>query len=393
MNQQHVLSILIQARIPVMLTGDPGIGKTAQMEGIAQALDLHLETDIYSGKAPEDVNGLPVLHNNNDNDSSPVSYAAAPSVYRLLKHVGRHGQDNSSLPGEGGLWFLDEVNQAPEQTQAALQSAIQDGRFAEVRFDKERFSVVAAGNPVGIATNGRELSAPMANRFAHVSWELDRQYFLKNWSNGFSNPAPVLKLPHDWRKNLQPSRVLLSAFLERMPQLIHALPKHEAERAGPWPSPRSWDNVSRAFAIGLSLYDSPMAFQFKELVIPVASSLVGTGPASSLLAWMKELSLPSPKEMLANPSMPLPFDRPDSIMVAFSSLVAHIISEDNNYDNHCKALDIAIRIKEQKMVDTIFSSLARLRSKEVVSKMNDARMPVQLMEFRSLFESLAKMKT
>lgn len=59
--QLEALTLAVAADLPVLLWGEPGIGKTAALTQLAATLDLPLTTVIASVHEPSDFSGLPVI--------------------------------------------------------------------------------------------------------------------------------------------------------------------------------------------------------------------------------------------------------------------------------------------------------------------------------------------
>lgn len=59
--QLEALTLAVAADLPVLLWGEPGIGKTAALTQLAAALDLPLTTVIASVHEPSDFSGLPIV--------------------------------------------------------------------------------------------------------------------------------------------------------------------------------------------------------------------------------------------------------------------------------------------------------------------------------------------
>src|SRR2546421_9295088 len=59
--QLEALTLAVSADLPVLLWGEPGIGKTAALNQLAEALELPLTTVIASVHEPSDFAGLPVV--------------------------------------------------------------------------------------------------------------------------------------------------------------------------------------------------------------------------------------------------------------------------------------------------------------------------------------------
>src|SRR3954471_6329845 len=95
------LAIGLVARVPMLLWGDPGTGKSSVVRALAADLGIPHEVVIASIREPSDFAGLPVVA-----DGS-VRFAP-PSWARRLADEGR------------GVLFLDELSTAPPAVQAAL---------------------------------------------------------------------------------------------------------------------------------------------------------------------------------------------------------------------------------------------------------------------------------
>lgn len=96
--QLEALTLSVAADLPVLLWGEPGIGKTAALTQLAETLDLPLTTVIASVHEPSDFSGLPVLGDDPAEQGVPM---APPDWAVRLVRAGR------------GLLFLDELSTAP----------------------------------------------------------------------------------------------------------------------------------------------------------------------------------------------------------------------------------------------------------------------------------------
>jgi hypothetical protein len=95
----QALGVAVAARVPVLLWGAPGTGKTSAIRAMAQAMDLPCETVIASIREPSDFAGLPIVV------GEQVRFAP-PAWARRLADAGH------------GLLFLDELSTAPPAVQA-----------------------------------------------------------------------------------------------------------------------------------------------------------------------------------------------------------------------------------------------------------------------------------
>src|SRR3954466_5519103 len=151
-SQLEALTLAVAADLPVLLWGEPGIGKTAALNQLADALELPLTTVIASVHEPSDFAGLPVV--GSDPAVQGVPMAPPDWAVRLVK-AGR------------GLLFLDELSAAPPAVQAALLRLVLERRSGGLRLPPG-VRIVAAANPRASAADGWEVSPPPGNRVVHL---------------------------------------------------------------------------------------------------------------------------------------------------------------------------------------------------------------------------------
>ena len=287
--QLEALTLAVSADLPVLLWGEPGIGKTAALNQLADALDLPLTTVIASVHEPSDFSGLPVV--GDDPAVQGVPMAPPDWAVRLV----RAGQ---------GLLFLDELSTAPPAVQAALLRVVLERRIGALTLPPE-VRIVAAANPRSSAADGWELSPPLANRFVHLQWTYDHDVVVR----GLGGTWPRATLPRLDSEQL-PDAVMFARravceLLAARPGLVHQLPKNEARRGGPWPSPRSWEMTLRLIAFATAAGAS------REVLSMLVRGTVGDGPGLELLASMDRMDLPDPEVLLADPAAAVLPDRGD----------------------------------------------------------------------------------
>ncbi|SDI28093.1 AAA domain (dynein-related subfamily) [Sinosporangium album] len=278
--QLEALTLAVAADLPVLLWGEPGIGKTAALEQLAVALDLPLTTVIASVHEPSDFSGLPVVGDDPAVQGIPM---APPDWAVRLARTGR------------GLLFLDELSTAPPAVQAALLRLVLERRVGALRLPPG-VRIVAAANPRSSAADGWELSAPLANRFVHLQWAHDHEVVVR----GLGGTWPRASLPR-----LDPDRLseavtfarrAVCGLLAARPALVHRLPSNETRRGGPWPSPRSWEMALRLIAFATAANTS------RDVLSMLVRGTVGDGPGLELLAGMDRMDLPDPETLLADPA-------------------------------------------------------------------------------------------
>jgi hypothetical protein len=279
-SQLEALTLAVSADLPVLLWGEPGIGKTAALNQLADALELPLTTVIASVHEPSDFSGLPVVGDDPAVQGVPM---APPDWAVRLVRAGR------------GLLFLDELSTAPPAVQAALLRVVLERRVGALRLPPG-VRIVAAANPRSSAADGWELSPPLANRFVHLQWTYDHEVVVR----GLGGTWPKAALPRLDPRRLSDAvafaRRAVCELLVGRPALVHQLPKNEARRGGPWPSPRSWEMTLRLIAFATAAGTS------REVLSMVVRGTVGDGPGLELLASMDRMDLPDPEALLADPS-------------------------------------------------------------------------------------------
>jgi hypothetical protein len=294
----EALGIAVAARVPVLLWGSPGTGKTSAIRALADVMGWPCETVIASIREPSDFAGLPVV-------SGEYVHFAAPRWAQRLAAAGH------------GLLFLDEISTAPPAVQAALLRVVLERVVGDLDLP-EGVVVVAAANPPEQTADGWDLSAPLANRFCHLPWEVEAQAFAQGLSGGWPDPV-VPALSEGWEARLPHFKSLVSAFVTVRPGLACDVP-HDAARAGRgWPTPRTWEMAARLWTA------AEAAGASTEAETALVTGAVGEGPGVELLMWHEEMDLPDPEDLLADPDgaeVPERGDRAFAVLSGVASAVA-----------------------------------------------------------------------
>src|SRR5256714_7431605 len=151
----EALGIAVSARVPVLLWGAPGTGKTSAVRAMAKAIGWPCETVIAAIREPSDFAGLPVV-------TAGDVHMAPPRWAQRLAAAGH------------GLLFLDEISTAPPAVQAALLRVVLERVVGDLELPDE-VTVGAAANPPEQAADGWDLAAPLAHRVCHLDWRLEAQ--------------------------------------------------------------------------------------------------------------------------------------------------------------------------------------------------------------------------
>ncbi|GAA1596531.1 AAA family ATPase [Streptomyces globosus] len=303
--QLEALALAVTANQPVLLWGEPGIGKSAGMQQLADALGTGLETVIASVHEPSDFAGLPIV----GDDPAATGVPMAPPDWAV--RLARTGH---------GLLFLDELSSAPPAVQAALLRVVLERRVGSLVLP-EGVRIVAAANPPASAADGWHLSPPLANRFVHLDWTHDPRTVARGMAGTWPETALPAVDPARIPGAVARARGAVSGFLTARPGLVHHMPNEAEARGRAWPSPRTWEMALRLLATGYAAGSS------REALAAALPGAVGDGAGLELLAYLENLDLPDPDRVLADPgAFALP-DRGDRQLAFLIAVVAAVQAE------------------------------------------------------------------
>lgn len=270
------IQIALEANQPLLITGAPGVGKTAVMRALARQRGWPIEPVIASICEPSDLGGLPVIDNGGVRRVPP---RWATNLAELCKD------------GTPGVMFFDELSTAAPANQAAVLRISQERVVGDLELPLSvRFA--SAANPVELSAGGWDLSAPLANRLCHLRWQTDPEMWVKGMQQGFPDP-PVLPIDPKWQDKIPETRSLVSSFIKAQPHKLLVTPSDDSRKGQAWPSPRTWDYGAILLACAHS-HERPVQME-------LLSGMVGDGPAGEFFTWRLRLDLPDPKLVLENP--------------------------------------------------------------------------------------------
>jgi hypothetical protein len=186
---------------PLFLWGAPGIGKSSLVRQFADSLGLDCVTLVGTQLAPEDLIGVPQLHDGVSRFCPPEQIARS----------------------EPYLLFLDELNASSPDVQKAFYSLILDRRIGGYELP-EGSIVMGAGNRAQDNALARPMASALVNRLIHVHLRASAADWLA-WAGD--------NALHPW---------VLGYVQQRPDHLWSAPPKTEE----PFSTPRSWHMLSDA---------------------------------------------------------------------------------------------------------------------------------------------------
>jgi len=339
--QLEALTLAVAADLPVLLWGEPGIGKTAALTQLAAALDLPLTTVIASVHEPSDFSGLPIVGDDPAEQGVPM---APPDWAVRLVRAGR------------GLLFLDELSTAPPAVQSALLRLVLERRVGSLQLPPG-VRIVAAANPRSSAADGWELSPPLANRFVHLQWTHDHEVVVRGLGGTWPRATLPRLAPQKLPEAVDFARRAVCGLLGARPKLVHQLPGNETRRGGAWPSPRSWEMTLRLVAFATAAGSS------REVLSLLVRGTVGDGPGLELLASLDRMDLPDPEDLLADPAAAELPQRGDLRQAVLDGVVAAVRSrpDKSRWDAAWTLMVRAVETGAPDLVVVPATTLASLR--------------------------------
>jgi hypothetical protein len=320
------IGVCMSARIPFLLWGEPGAGKTAVLES-ASTCGWHVETLIVSHHEASDFAGLPVVGGNGTVTLAPPAWAQ-----RLAHHEGP------------SLAFFDEWTTASPSVQAAALRPLTHHEVGALKLP-DTVSFGAAANPADVAAGGWELAPPTANRFCHLDWAMPLEVFTEAVVTDRWPTLELHQVPESYADALDSWRVLLAGYLRARQSQLSALPKDAASRGRAFPTPRTWTYATTLAATATSLGLRT------EVVRLLVYGCVGASAGHEFLVWAQAQDLPDPEKVLADPGC-VEFEgmRPDRQYVVLQSVLA-AVTRNSTAERWTAAIDLCARAAEQGGLD------------------------------------------
>jgi hypothetical protein len=249
----QLLCRTIAARMPVLIKGAPGIGKTDIVTGACKKACAELIVSHPVVDEPIDYKGLPHIIDGH------AEFLPFGSLHQLIEAK------------QPTVYFMDDLGQAPPSVQAAAMQLILARRINGHRVSEE-VTFIAATNRKQDKAAVSGILEPVKSRFATiVELEPDIDDWVK-WAGKQGLPAELI------------------AFIRFRPNLLFEFaPSVDITNS---PCPRTVHNVAKLMALALPA----------ELEFEAYAGAAGQGFAAELLGFLQIYrSLPDPKLILIDP--------------------------------------------------------------------------------------------
>lgn len=270
----RLLGKMIPAKLPVLLTGPPGVGKSDVLARAASDAGADLILSHPAVADPTDAKGLPWI----SDSKTEATFLPFGELARALRA--------SKLT----VWFLDDFGQAPAAVQASYMQLLL-ARRVNGHCLPDCVTFVAATNRRTDKAGVSGILEPVKSRFAAI---IEMRADLDEWCQwAFLN-------------GVKPELV---AFLRFRPDLLCAF--QASADIVQSPLPRTWAYASRLLSLGID----------KDLELPALTGAVGEGAAVEFTAFLRMFrELPSIDGILVDPDAATIPDGPAALYAVTAGL-------------------------------------------------------------------------
>ena len=280
----ELLRKMIIARLPLLITGKPGVGKTDNVEYVTASIGHDMIVEHPAVDDPTDFKGFP-WPKTNGTEATFIPFGNLSAAI------------NATRPT---IWFFDDLGQASPAVQAACMQLFL-ARRVNGHILPDCITFVAATNRRIDRAGVAGILEPVKSRFVTI---VEYQPTIDDWST--------------WAYAHSVSPMLI-AFLRFRPELLcNFQPTADLTNS---PLPRTWSNVAKLEALSLSAEVESIAF----------SGAVGEGAALEYLSFRSMYrSLVNLDAILLNPDTAKIPDKPSELYAVSVGLAAR--ANDTNFN-------------------------------------------------------------
>ncbi len=267
--------------LPALFEGDPGVAKTSVIEQYAALWQMPCEV-LSPGERGEGAFGVVPVP-----EKGKLTYPR-PDYTDKFEKAGR------------GIVFVDEITSAPAMLQPPMLGLVAARRIGSYTLPAG-VRVIGACNPVDVAANGCELSAPLANRFGWLKWhapsvEEHCAFMMGVGGDAVDSQDPAVeeaRVLKAWGPAFAQAVGLEAGFLRAMPHMKNTCPKvGDPAMSRAWASDRTWEYAVRAMASATvhGLDDSDRD--------EFAAAFIGTKVYQDFATYIEQADIPAAADVL-----------------------------------------------------------------------------------------------
>lgn len=314
--------------------GPSGVGKSALIKSLADALGYKFYCFIPSQHMPEDIGGIPF------HDIGRKVAEMIPMEWIM------------ALTEPGWLLLIDELTTAPQQMRPALLSALNERTVGKLRFHPSTI-ILSAANPPELAPNSSPLEPSLCNRLYHHNWVTPFDSWLQGMMNGGEFPAPTnIPVVGDYSLYLPKWTRLIGSLVKSQPALRETTTIPENEMA--YASLRSW------FRLAHCLAGADKVGAEGDVMAELGNGLVGKAATSQLMTYIAALDLHDPDAVLdGKAKVQYGQDRIDQLVYLPVAMINALRSNPGG-KRIDKACEVMIEMGENDMLDVVMAPLAEI---------------------------------
>lgn len=280
---QEVLFISIQENLPVLITGEPGIGKTDLVKQTCKLIDTDLIISHPIVDDPVDYKGLPFKLEGKD-EAGFLPFSNLAKLFNVDKKT---------------VFFIDDLGQATEEVQKAIMQLILNRAINSFKIS-DNVIFLAATNRHSDKAGVRGILEPVKSRFSTI---IQLEVSVDDWV--------------EWAITEGDMPIELIAFVRFRPELLNKfVPTREIINSS---SPRTVASLGKWFK----------KLKNNKLRREVFSGAVGEGFANEFLGFLEIYKLlPTIEEIFNNPTGVKIPSRPDQLY-AISTAISKKITLEN----------------------------------------------------------------
>lgn len=280
------IKLSIETKMPILIWGAPGIGKTSLVNEVVELRKARLEDVPLSTMVPEDF-AIPSI------DKETKTATRYPLDWLPVYHVdeGKAGNERVNGPdGKGGVLFLDELTRAHETVLNVCLKLINERRMGNYILGSE-WAIICAANRQEDDPNSKlnvDLTA-LDNRVKHYNYVPEASDWA-DWAE--SKKTTRKKKVKDEEGNIVDKEVeellidpSIPAFLRFQSKYFHYLDHDNYSHA--WPSPRSWAEAGKEIMILKKMADEDGEPLDMEDVETSVKATVGNAAGAEFIAFLK----------------------------------------------------------------------------------------------------------